>query len=186
MEDPQQWLEDHGDVLYAYAWRRVGDVQRAEDLVQETLLAAWKHRDQFKQQAKPRTWLIAILKRKIIDDRRKQHDNVSLNVLDQPEPVETFNRRGRWVKPKPQAWNTPPDAEMLSRELWDILHRCIDELPEKLGLAFKLREIGEKDTQECCKQLGVSPSNLAVRLHRARLSLRRCMQAKWFHPDQRS
>ena len=69
--NPLEWLENHGDVLYRMALVRVGKPDLAEDLVQETLLAAWQARDSFAGKSSESTWLVAILKRKIIDHFRR-------------------------------------------------------------------------------------------------------------------
>ena len=69
--DPEQWLDQHGDALYAFALLRVQQPAVAEDLVQDTLLAAFSGRERFGGGAQERTWLIGILKHKIIDHLRK-------------------------------------------------------------------------------------------------------------------
>jgi len=69
MPDPATWLDQHGNALYAYALMRVRDASIAEDLVQDTLLAAIKSVDRFKGESSERTWLIGILKHKVLDRR---------------------------------------------------------------------------------------------------------------------
>ncbi len=71
--EPQKWVERYGDYLYNYTIVRVNDQAKAEDLVQETFLAGLKGRDGFQGKSSERTWLISILKRKIIDTYRKQY-----------------------------------------------------------------------------------------------------------------
>src|SRR5215218_10549615 len=70
--DPRAWLADHGDYLYRYALAAARDREAAEDLVQETLLAAWRARAEFAGRASERTWLTAILKRKAVDWLRRR------------------------------------------------------------------------------------------------------------------
>lgn len=155
----------------------------AEDLVQDTLLAAWKHRDTFRRESSRRTWLIAILRRKIIDEHRKRAKMPSLTVL--PEAGEWFTGRGRW-KDKPSSWGNDPVDECEMGDFRRVLAGCIDRLPEDQAAAFKLRAVRDLPTQDCCKQLGVTTSNLGVRLYRARMALRRCLELGWFKPTPRS
>ncbi len=70
-EDASAWLEEHGDALYGYAKARVGTRELAEDLVQETLLAALQSRDRFAGRSSVRTWLFSILRHKIVDVYRR-------------------------------------------------------------------------------------------------------------------
>ncbi|MEM7627304.1 MAG: sigma-70 family RNA polymerase sigma factor [Planctomycetota bacterium] len=178
-DDPHQWLSEHGDALYAYALRHTGRQQLSEDLVQDTLLAAWKHRATFRGDATRRTWLTAILRRRLIDEMRREKSRGGLPVL-QPA-AKWFDDRQRW-DPKPGQWGANPDSALESREFWDVLHRCMDGLPPDQAEAFNLRTLRDRPTEECCKKLGVSTSNLGVRLHRARLALRRCLELRWFQP----
>src|SRR5271165_1791769 len=70
-DDASAWLERHGDALYCYARARVGACDLAEDLVQETLLAALEARQQFAGRSSVRTWLFSILRHKIVDLYRR-------------------------------------------------------------------------------------------------------------------
>lgn len=180
-DDPEQWLLEHGDALYAYALRRTGRQELAEDLVQDTLLAAWKHRGTFRGDSTRRTWLIAILRRRLIDEVRRQKSRDKLPVL-QPD-VAWFNDQQRWT-PKPGSWGADPDSSLENKEFWDVLYGCMDGLPPDQAEAFNLRTLNKQPTEECCKKLGVSTSNLGVRLHRARLALRRCLELRWFQPAE--
>lgn len=176
-DDPQRWLAEHGDALYAYAWRRVGQRELAEDLVQDTLLAAWKHRATFRGDASRRTWLTAILRRRLVDQLRRRKKAEGLPVI-QPE-AEWFNRHGRWVD-KPGQWGPAVGETLENQEFRAVLRSCIEGLPPDQAEAFAWRAVREKSTADCCNALGVSPSNLGVRLHRARLALRKCLEWKWF------
>ena len=67
---PEQWLEQHGDVLYRYALLQFRDEHKAEEVVQETLVAALQSQDRFQGGSSVRTWLIGILKHKVLDQFR--------------------------------------------------------------------------------------------------------------------
>ena len=72
IDHPETWVNEYGDFLYRFALSRVKDPSVAEDLVQETFLAALRARENFKGRSAGRTWLIAILKHKIVDYIRKK------------------------------------------------------------------------------------------------------------------
>jgi RNA polymerase sigma-70 factor (ECF subfamily) len=186
--EAERWLDEHGDVLYRYARTRVGHSELAEDLVQETLLAALAARDRFQGQSAIRTWLLAILKRKILDHYRRKsatpHPNETHPERDGPQdPLRRrlFDADG-FFRQTPAPWKTPP--EMLeTREFWAVLDACLRRLPSPLASVFALRELEERPVDEIQRVLGLSPGNLRVRLYRARLLLRECLERRWFVPD---
>ena len=112
---PEQWLTLHGDALFRYALVLVADQHQAEDLVQETLLAALEGHRRFTAGASERTWLIAILRHKAIDERRRgrRHDQY-LAVVD-PMIDGNFNRFGKWRKP-PRGWTPDPQSMFEKKE----------------------------------------------------------------------
>lgn len=179
---PEQWLDDHGDALYRYAMVHLRDPHRAEDVVQETLLAALQARERFGGGASVRTWLIGILKHKIVDQFRRDAreapgDGDPVLDLDMSGIEEQFDRSGHW-RNAPVEWGDP--AQLLGREqFWEILQRCLNELPERLARLFLLREVLGSDTDEVCQEMQVTPTNLWTMLHRARMGLRRCLDANW-------
>jgi RNA polymerase sigma-70 factor (ECF subfamily) len=183
---PSEWLENHGDMLYRMALVRVGKPDLAEDLVQETLLAAWQARDSYQGKSAEGTWLVAILKRKVIDHFRR-----SWRQVDTPEGLETEDlvedfmatgeRAGHWKAERaPAEWGRNPEQLMQNRQLRDVLNNCINQLPEALSAIFVMREIDGLKTEEICKELSLNPSNLWVMLHRSRTRLRRCLEKNWF------
>jgi len=180
--NPETWLNQHGDALYRYALMRVRDTAVAEDMVQETLLAALRARNSFAGQSSERTWLVAILKNKIIDHfRRGQRETPLSDHLEPDESVdEMFEGRmaGHWTEP-PAAWDHPETA-LEQDQFWRALQDCLDGLPERQAQAFLLSEVDGLPTDELCKVLEVSTSNIWVILHRARLRLRDCLGNNWF------
>ncbi len=181
--DGSAWLDEHGDVLYRYARSRVRHRELAEDLVQDTLLAALQSRDRFQGRATVRTWLLSILRRKIVDHYRRTAPSISPAEAD---PIETsdpvrgryFSVSGLW-KTALASWKAP-DQALEDREFWDVLDGCLNRLPRSLSSAFILRELEEVDTAEMRRILNLSEVNLRVRLHRARLLLRECLEKHWF------
>jgi RNA polymerase sigma-70 factor (ECF subfamily) len=178
--DPASWLDKHGDYLYRYALTRLNQAQAAEDLVQETFLAAFQARDRFAQASSERTWLVGILKHKIIDHLRRKQREQPLSTFAATDSIfdELFDSRGHWKKSVRPAPN--PSAAFERQEFWAAFTGCLSKLPDRLAHAFVLREMDEEDTAEICKALEITPTNLWVMLHRARLRLWRCLEIHWF------
>ena len=178
--EPHQWINEHGDYLYRYAMSRLHNEEVAADLLQETLLAAWKGHSNFAGQSTMRTWLVGILKHKIIDYIRKEirDRNLSENVGNDPTTAY-FNNDGSWSE-APRAWNENPESLCQNEQFSTVLETCANKLPEKQRLVFRLRDISGDDTESVCKSCDITATNLHVLLHRARLSLRKCLEIHWF------
>lgn len=178
MLDPAIWLERHGDYLYRYAMLRLRDASAAEDVVQETLLAALKSFARFAGQSSERTWLVGILKHKVTDWFRKQHET-SLDSDNGDE--EFFDAEGFWRSEKrPVSWDLNPEVALQSKDFQRILTLCLNQLPESLARVFILRELNGLTTDEICELLDITPGNLWVMLHRARLRLQHLLSLYWF------
>lgn len=182
---PEKWLAEHGDALFRYACLRVRDRDAAEDLVQETLLAALQSKGDFAGRSSERTWLIGILRHKLADHWRRHGREAPLeNCTDAADPDELLEllfdaENGDHWRAPPFHW-LKPDAALEQRQFWDVLSDCIGDLPPAQAQAFALCEIDGVAGAEVCKVLDVSPTNLWVMLHRARLRLRQCLEIHWF------
>ena len=173
------WLNEHGDFLYRFALARLRDPHLAEDVVQETFLAAIKS-PSFAEQSAPRTWLTGILKHKIIDVMRKNVREVAASSLMSDEDAnmdEFFDEKGHWVD-KPQQWDMPEDA-LEQKQFLGVLQTCMERLPTKLAQLFMLRDVQETDNDEICKELNITTTNAWVMLYRARMGLRKCLEINW-------
>jgi RNA polymerase sigma-70 factor (ECF subfamily) len=177
----EAWLEQYGDQLFAYARARVADDHEAEELVQETFLAAFKNQDQFAGRASPGTWLTAILRHKLINHYRRESRRPTTS---HETPIEEilFDERGIW-KVTLGAWPKRPEREMERAEFWQVFRNCLQKLPKRIAEVFVLRVLDDMSSEMICKELNVSPANLGVRLHRARLGLRTCLGKHWFGED---
>ncbi len=180
--DPSEWVDFHGDALYRFAILRVKDPNIAEDLVQETFLSALQAVDRFKGTSSVRTWLIGILKHKIIDFFRKSVKEIpasDLTLWEEEDDREFFDQEGHWKRPLKE-WENSPEELVESKEFWKAFHSCLSKLPEAHRRAFALKEIDGIESEKICKVLSVTSTNLWVMLHRARSRLRKCLDANWF------
>jgi RNA polymerase sigma-70 factor (ECF subfamily) len=198
LSDPSAWLDDHGDYLYGYALLRLRDATVAEDLVQETLLAALRSSESYSGRASERTWLVGILKHKIADHFRKRFLETQFSADEgiELEPRYLFVSSGEWidhwaaaVEPDkagtgPMSWLATPEELLARSEFWAVFDNCLTPLPPRLASAFTLREMEGLGTEEICEVLGVTRQNLWVMLHRARAHLRNCLESNWFRAGE--
>ena len=180
--DPARWVDDHAEALFGYAMLRLRDADVAAEVVQETFLEALRGLDRFGGRSTERTWLIGILKHKVVDHfRRRSRREQGVGGDPRPEAVdaEFFDRRGAW-KAGPARWPEAPEDAVERLEFWEVFRACLAELPSIYADAFTLCELEGMPGPEACQVLGITPANLWARLHRARLMLRRGLEARWF------
>ena len=160
----------------------------AEDLVQETLLSAYSAGDSFQGRALVNSWLFAILKNKIIDALRQiGRQRKVFTALDDKLLDETFESHffpnGHWTpEGQPQHWNNP-EKSLNNNEFQKILQSCLYNLPENTARVFTLKEILGFSSNEIQQMCGISTANYHTIMHRARESLRQCLQIKWFNQE---
>ncbi|HJT22273.1 MAG TPA: sigma-70 family RNA polymerase sigma factor [Nitrospira sp.] len=180
LSDPGEWIDRHGDYLFRYALMRVRHADIAEDLLQDTLLAALRSRTHFAGQSPERFWLLGILKHKLADYYRKaSHEEPADDGHD--DWRSSFDERGHWIAEEkgPKEWTTDPGTILEQKEFWTSLTQCLGELPPRQANAYSLREIDGLESAEVCRTLDISASNLWVMLYRVRMHLRRCLETKW-------
>ncbi len=179
----EQLVDDYGDMLFSYAMARVRRHDIAEDLVQETFMAAHAGLESFKGQSSPKVWLAGILRHKIVDYLRKATRNRPQD--DDGEWVKSFfDKAGHWIE-KPADWSCDPAAILENQSFWQVLQNCLKNLTEPVAQAFVLRVMDELPPEQVCENLDISSANLWGRLHRARIHLRRCLEINWFETDSR-
>jgi RNA polymerase sigma-70 factor (ECF subfamily) len=179
-DEAESWVDRYGETLYRFALMRVKDPVMAEDLVQETFLAALRGRENFQGRSSLKSWLVAILKHKIVDYIRKSVKEKVLENFDSlADQVETsFDDRGKW-KFRPQDWTVNPIKLYQQKEFMDILYQCLARLRGRQAEVFTLREIDGLSTEEICKELNITATNSWVMLYRARMGLRLCIEENW-------
>jgi len=177
--DPHTWVETHGDYLFSFARARVKDAEYAKDLVQETFLSALSKVDGFQGKSSIRTWLTAILKNKIIDGYRKKSLVTVSNDLVNWENASTdfFGSDGKWTaEAKPVEFGVEDASALENKDIQRILKLCFDKLPDMWRMVFVMKHVDEEKSDIICKEMKITPSNFWVIIHRAKLSLRDCLQ----------
>jgi len=179
MIDPAEWVDRHGDTLYRFTLARLRNADSAEEVVQETFVAALRARDQYTGRGEEGAWLLGICKRKIVDfiRRRNRPDAPSGGESTTDPSAGFFDPKGNW-RFDPRFTKGRPDAALEREEFWQALRGCLKGLPQRQADVFTLREIEETAGDEICKELGITASNLWVLLHRARLQLTRCLKLR--------
>lgn len=180
--DPRE-VEQLRGYLTRYAMLQLRDQTTAEDVVQDTVLAAIQGQARFSGRSTVKTWLTGILKHKIVDQLRRQSREQPLLQGDdersEGDIVDAlFKPDGHW-RTFPASW-ADPDHALERKEFWKIFELCSMLMPPKMARVFMMREVMELTTDEICKELDITATNCWVMLHRARLSLRECLQNKWF------
>jgi RNA polymerase sigma-70 factor (ECF subfamily) len=188
--EPDSGVAAHRDYLYRYALLHMRDSGLAEDAVQETLEAALKGEAAFAGKSSVKTWLTGILKHKITDLFRKSIREVpvsSLSTTDSEEDSREFadnffdkKNRDHWAT-APRTWDNP-DQCLEQRQFWEIFERCNESLSGAAAQVFSMRELMGLETDEICKELGITSSNCWVLLYRARMVLRKCLEQSWLDP----
>ena len=177
--DPNKWIDLYSDYLFNYTITRVSDREIAKDLVSETFLAGLKSMKNFKGEASERTWLISILKRKIIDHYRKINSNkgkaeVRINYND-------AESEGDWLEERvADPYDKTAEDTLQNNELGDAIHNCLGKLPKKQADVFKMKTILNYETEVICNELNITASNLWVIIHRARTAMADCLKQNWF------
>ncbi len=178
---PDKWVDNYADYLFNYAIVRVNNTNVAKDLVQDTFFAGLKSAKNFEGKSTERTWLISILKRKIIDYYRKINSKKGQAEV-RMSFYESGENEGSWIEERvPQSWDNETEKIIENEELKNQLDSCIDKLPEKYAMVFRMKTIQQFETEDICRELNISASNLWVIIHRARVQLRDCIEKNWFN-----
>jgi RNA polymerase sigma-70 factor (ECF subfamily) len=171
--------------LVRYAQLHLRDRAAAEDAAQETLLAALEAARGFAGKSSVKTWLTGILRHKIVDSLRRRARDASLAAAEAASEAqeeralaELFEPDGHW-RNRPADWGDPQRA-LEDRQFWEVFERCAAGLSERAARVLMLREVAGLSTEEICKELGITPTNCWVTLHRARVLMRQCLETRWF------
>jgi RNA polymerase sigma-70 factor, ECF subfamily len=178
-------FEKHRPGLLKFAMLQLRNQAQAEDAVQETLIAAIQGAKNFGGKSSVRTWLVGILKHKIVDLIRRSSREQPLDLSDAETSPEDFDvlykEDGHYVN-MPAEWGDPEKA-LSQRKFFETLERCLEGLPKNTARVFMMREVLGIETGEICKELAITATNCWVLLYRARMGLRVCLEERWFSTD---
>src|SRR3970282_355615 len=165
----EKWLHKFGDELFSWALYKTSSKETAEDLVQETFLAAFHKLDTFQGKSQPKTWLFAILNHKVIDYYR----------LSAKTTKQTFHETENWKRNEINpVWDQ--EEELLDNpEFNNVMQDCMEDLPQKWKYAVTSKYLTDKNADEICQELEITVSNYWQIVHRAKLLLKKCLEMKW-------
>jgi RNA polymerase sigma-70 factor (TIGR02943 family) len=174
-----EWVETLTGDLYSWALFKVTDPELAKDLVQDTFLVAAEKIQEFRGDSSAKTWLFSILNHKIIDFYRKK--------VTQPVRIENqvfstfFDEKGSWkITQRPLDWNEDDSNLMDDIDFQEVFNICLEALPDKWNTCVKLKYLMNKNGDEICQELEITPTNFWQIVHRAKLQLRNCIEENWF------
>jgi RNA polymerase sigma-70 factor (ECF subfamily) len=170
--DPQafdRFVERFGNRIYAFGLRVCGQREDAEDVLQETLLTIYRKLRDLREPAALVTWLYRIVANTCVSSRRKARiaagEELSLEeLLPQGEDM------GEGPFP-PEA--SGPEVELYRQEVSRALDAALQEIPPDYRVVWVMRDVEGLSTAEAAEALGLSVPNVKMRLHRARLALRK-------------
>ena len=181
------WVDLYSDKMFSWAFHKTGSKETAEDLVQDTFLAAVNAFDKFEGKSNPKTWLFSILNNKIVDLYRKEVKNPVTYEASYRNPEGTsffdtlFDENDGWQRSQaPGNWGEIPENLLDDKNFVDILQLCMGKLPVNWNAAMRLKYLEEKKPEQICQELSIATTNYWQMLHRAKLQLRKCLETGWF------
>ena len=179
-------FDAHRSYLLRVARLQLRNEELAEDCVQDTLVAALQGAAGFSGRSSVKTWLTGILRHKIVDAIRRKTSAPTFATLDDECQIDDFDplfdETGHWENP-PADWGNP-EADLERQDFLKMMDFCLEKLPPNTARVFMMREVMELDSDEICKELSITPTNLWVIMYRARMSLRECLEQHWFGSKQ--
>lgn len=184
--NPEIWVDQFAEEFFRFAMYRVKNREVAEDLVQETFLSGLKSLENFRRDCPEKSWLYNILRNKIIDHFRKKTNQEIIRSSTFTENDDDtfygqfFKNDGLWnSNVSIENWDIAADKIMEREEFMRFLMLCLSLLPETWAKVFSLKNIDDFSTNEICKELDITPSNLWTIIHRSKLQLRGCLEQRW-------
>jgi len=176
----KSWVELYSDHLFTWAYFKTSDKEAAEDIVQETFLAAVLSFEKYEGKSEPKTWLLSILNNKVADHFRTVYRGKETPAISFSE---FFDSNEHWVvDQKPKAWEYDDEKHLLdNHDFKRTLSECINKLPDNWRASILLKFVEERDSHIICQELEISTTNYWQILHRAKLQLRKCLEQSWFN-----
>lgn len=180
----EDWIDQYSEDLLRWAKMKLGSEDLAQDFVQETFLSAHQKMDSFKGNSNPKTWLSSILNHKIIDYFRsaeyRRKVQMSESVAEDSDLEDFFfHGDGHWDRPKfGAAWED--EENLMDREDFQALFQsCLSQLPELWRNVIASKYFAQQKGEDISKEFGISTSNYWQISHRAKLSLKKCIEVYW-------
>ena len=163
-------LASHSSYLVAYATRRLGDREAAQDVVQDTMVAVLSGNSEFAGRSALRTWLVGILKHKIMDAyRERARTPASLDAMEEAGDDPASHDVAAALR---TSGHVDPAVAFERTRFWETFERELARLPARTASAFVLTELSSMDSDGVCKELGITSNFLGVMRHRAKSMLR--------------
>ena len=166
----EELVRRHTQLIYRTLIAILGDTADAQDVMQDTLLSAFKHIGGFQGRSKFSTWLVSIARNAALQRLRGRRNTES---LDQSDCQEDRDFRPRQIA----AWQENPEQNHSKSEIRQLVERGLLQLPAKYRVIVMLRDIEQLSTDEVARQLGLTVPAVKTRLLRGRLMLR-----EWLSP----
>ncbi len=172
----------HRGYLLRVARLQLRNDELAEDCMKDTLVAALQGAAGFSGKSSVKTWLAGSLRHKIVDAIRRKTTAPVFATLDDECQIDDFdalfNASGHWENP-PADWGNP-EGELERLDFMKVMDFCLEKLPPNTARVFMMREVMDLDSDEICKELSITSTNLWVIMYRARMSLREGLEQHWF------
>jgi RNA polymerase sigma-70 factor (ECF subfamily) len=180
-QELKNWVRKYSDILYSYAINHGFDDDGAKDMVQDTFLSAWQSMDSYHGKASVKNWLFVILKSKISDHFRKAVNKIAIEAVRQEYNEDAFfDEEGHWREEAyPKEWHVNLSDPLESKDFYKVLRSCKNRLKEIQSAVFVMKYVDEKESEDICKDLGITSANYWVLLHRAKVQLRACLEKNW-------
>ena len=179
------WVKEYTRDMLSWARHKVTDPATAEDLVQDTFLAAAEQIDTFRNDSSPRTWLFSILNNKIAGYYRSSLKFTNISIGAETSTDDFFDEAGHWKRHIiPTDWENS-DIHLLDDPIFiETFQGCLDRLPAVWYSCVRLKYLEQKEAEIICQETGLSPTNYWQIVHRAKLQLRRCLEQHWFKKNR--
>ena len=165
-------VERYEKSLYNFGLRMCDDPSDAEDMVQDTFLNVFKYLEGFRYETKFKNWLYRVATSACLKKKRRSKFAPDRELsLDEFLPDDESA-----VSMHLPRWASQPLDQVLDGELRRVIRQALVNLPEKYRLVIVLRDVEGFSTQEAAEILDLTPTNIKVRLHRARLFLREALK----------
>lgn len=182
------WVKEYSTELYSWARHKTSDKEWAEDLVQETFIAAFQSLEKFEGTSSAKTWLFSILNHKLLDYYRKKYrtrDKIESQKSDlaSNQLAHTFFAEdGHWNdNESPINWDRTTTNLMDDEDFNSAFSGCIDKLPLHWNAAVRMKYLEQRNGEEICQELEVSTTNFWQIIHRSKIQLKKCLELNWFN-----